>query len=101
MAQEGEPLRLSFRGSAIMFPIEGWGIDDYSFRAPVGSIAAVDWPGGSLTRLDVALARPGERDFDAPIYAAQHVIKNGSRIAVGADVSGAVWLQGSPVERLP
>lgn len=88
------PLLLDLHGAAMMFPIENWGDDDYSFYAPVKEVSACHLGGRELVELQITPLRLEARDYDILLYAAAHRFAEGFTATAGGDAMGAFWLQG-------
>jgi|AntDeeMinimDraft_4_1070355.scaffolds.fasta_scaffold01061_7 hypothetical protein len=82
-------------GMAALLPMEGGDVDDYSLQTTFKEVTECEFRGRTVYQLRVPLFRgeDGETDFDAYVYAGEHVL-DGYVPAVGDDVAGAVWLQG-------
>lgn len=100
-AGDGEPPRqLSLGGAAMLARIEEWDCDDYSFRAPVQHVEAVEMLGRPAWIVTARVCRciaetTGDPDdFDLPIVVTDRAWRHGSEPIVGQDIAGAMWLQG-------
>jgi len=89
-----EPLRLKLAGAAMMFPLEDWQPDDYSFYAPVREVRSCLLSDRTIIELQITPLRLDNRDYDIVLYAAAHRIKDDLKPGPGLDVTGAFWLQG-------
>lgn len=109
-------------GAAVLFPIDdpppaplprngfgiayiqsqsnGPGLDDYHFRAPVKHIEPADFLTRPAWRLTATVLRinDGQDDIDIALYVLDDKIREGQPPSLGADVTGALWLQGTALQ---
>lgn len=92
---EPETIEVDLAGAAILFPVEGWDIDDYSYRSPVVSVREVKdflGQGGWFVGIRV----PGiEGDTGVlEVLVTGKVWEGAQAPRVGEDIEGRLWLQG-------
>lgn len=86
---------VSLDGAAILLPVDGWDVDDYSFRGPVKSVDEFkSWLGQDGWRVRVTVMRCGDEDADLDILVTRHAWAGGEPPCVGQDIEGRLWLQG-------
>lgn len=93
LVREGEPVRISTQGAAILFPIENCDPFDYQFQGVLkqhSQIVCADRPVHCLT---VTVSRAGDDDIDLPVLACEHVLR-GEIPPLGADVAGSMCIMG-------
>ena len=95
--EEPEPATrtLSLDGAAVLLPVGGWDIDDYSFHAPVKSVQEFeDWLGQDGWRVRATVMRCGGGDCDLDIFITRRAWTGEAPPEVGQDIEGRLWLQG-------
>ncbi len=86
---------VSLDGASLFLPVEGWDADDYSFHAPVKSVAEFEgWLGQDGWRVRAAVMRFGEADADLDIVITRRAWQGDAPPQVGQDIEGRLWLQG-------
>ena len=93
---ENGPIEVHTRGMAALFPIEDWDPSDFSFHGPTKKVLTTPLDGQNFFELVTTVLR-GEKDFDIPILAADHVLEGGQP-TVGDDVTGAIWIHGHLID---
>lgn len=82
-------------GAAMFLPVDGWDTDDYSFHAPIKSVAEfTDWLGQDGWRVRATVMRFGDTDADLDILITRRAWGGDAPPQVGQDVEGRLWLQG-------
>jgi len=94
-SESDEPVTITTEGAAIMLPMDGWDIDDFSFQARIKSLDYVAFANRTITRLSLAPMVPEDVAFEIPLFVAPHNIEAGYQPKVGDDVSGSFWLTGT------
>jgi hypothetical protein len=89
--------RISFKGAAVLLPIEGWDRDDYQFRGTIKEVKPFPMLGQDGWLVTVCVMRyldESDRELDLRILVTPLVWKESRPPRVGEDVRGALWLQG-------
>jgi hypothetical protein len=91
-----EPTILSLRGMAMFMQVDGWDIDDYSFRGPIKSVKDVHGEilGQEGWFVRVTVLRFDDNDFNLDILITKRSWQGDSSPAIGQDIEGRLWLQG-------
>lgn len=95
--REGEPLRISTQGAAILLPIENWDPADYEFQGPLKQHTQVLYEDRPVHCLTVTVSRAGDDDIDVLLFACEHVLR-GELPGAGADVAGKMCIMGRCVD---
>ena len=86
---------MTLDGAAMFLPINEWDVDDYSFHAPVKSVAEFeDWLGQKGWRVRATVMRFSDEDADLDIVITQRAWSGETAPQVGQDIEGRLWLQG-------
>ncbi len=89
--------RISFKGAAILLPIENWDRDDYQFRGTIKEVKPFPMLGQDGWLLTVCVLRNldrSDRELNLGILVTPRVWKEPRPPSIGEDVRGALWLQG-------
>jgi hypothetical protein len=90
------PSKLSLRDMAMFMQVDGWDIDDYSFRGTVKSVKDVQGEilGQEGWFVRVTVLRFSDDDFDLDLLITKRSWQGDSPPAIGQDIEGRLWLQG-------
>lgn len=89
------PTELNLSEMAMLIPVEGWDIDDYSFRGPIKQVDVVaDMLGEPAWRLVVTVMRFGDEDADLAILVTRRAWQGETPPKRGMHIDGRLWLQG-------
>lgn len=92
-SREGELLRISTQGAAVLLPMANWDPFDYRFQGPLKRHSRILHETHPFRCLSVTVARSGDDDIDLPVLAGDHVL--GSEIPdLGEDVAGSMCIMG-------
>ena len=94
---EGEPIRVSTQGAAMLFAMEDWEPFDYQFQGPLKAHKRFEHEGYPLHGLLVTVARGDDDDIDLPVLAGGRVL-DGEIPPLGADIAGSLCVMGRRID---
>ena len=94
------PVRIQLAGTSYMMPLQGWDVDDYAFQVQAGPSQPIVIADTTIDRTVMDIRLGGDAPIDITLYVAPHVRKGGFRPAIGEDMTGTFWLQGTLADTL-
>lgn len=96
-ADDTSPIEVRLNGAAILFPRDDLAPSDYEFQVPVKEVEHFTVFDRTVTRITATVTRltgRDDEDVDVDFYVAAERWRRNARPLPGADIRGAVWLQG-------
>jgi len=95
------PVKISVQGMVGRFPIEEWGMDEYSFMSPVKGCRTFTENDRNFVEIEIGLHRnaDGEApDIDVPLLVLEQLIEGTETLSQDDMIEGRYWLQGTLVD---
>jgi len=95
------PVKISVQGMVGRFPIEEWGMDEYSFTSPVKGCRAFAENGRNFVEIEIGLHRNADgeaADIDVPLLVLEQLIEGTEALSQDDMIEGRYWLQGTLID---